>query len=104
MLRLLSPQRSQHALCNLLLAPCARVAMPHTSVVVQRYTRAQNMHLRKRASRPCANCCPKHLLAGHVASSVVTASNGMGMVQLCSPNRLQDDQRHCTRRVGVRDV
>jgi hypothetical protein len=100
-----SPRRRQHAVCNLPLAPCARVAMPHRSCrSPETYTQAQACTSASEPSRPSADGRPKHLLAGHVASSVVRASNGMGTVQRCSPIRLQDDQRHCTRRVGGRDV
>lgn len=100
-----SPRRRQHAVCNLPLAPCARVAMPRRSCrSPEAHTQAQTCTSASEASRPSANCRPKHRLAGHVASSVVRASNGMGTVQRCSPIRLQDDQRHCTRRVGGRDV
>ena len=48
-----SPRRRQHAVCDLPLAPCARVAMPHTSPVAQREAHSRtNMHLRKRALAP----------------------------------------------------
>lgn len=101
----LSPWRRQHALCHLPLAPCARVAMPHICRSPWAHScRAQTCTSASEASRPCANCRPNDLLAGHVASNVVRASNRMGTVQRCSPIRLQDDQRHCTRRVGGRDV
>jgi len=64
----------------------------------------RHMHIPKRACAPMSKPPPQHPLGGPVASSIVRASNGMSTVQRCSPIRLQDDQRHCSRRVGGRDV
>lgn len=88
------------------LAPCTRVAAMPRGVVRSPKAHPPSCCTCKGASEPRSACLepPSHHGRRPCSGRAVRASDAMRKGHQCSPVRLQEDPRHCVRRVGGRDL